>query len=127
MHQITRIEFQKCISQLLGGTPPSDNPHFLFNGQRFIIVLAKASKQERWGNRPLGPGGYSDLVWTGGVPLKPRNPYRFLRVNLLKKIPILRDFSQNICPFFKNTGVRGEHPKILEILKKMDPRLRLFL
>ena len=43
MHQIPKIEFENCnFFQLL------QTPHFfLFIGQRFIIALAKVSKQER--------------------------------------------------------------------------------
>ena len=48
MHQIAQIEFENCISFSFGeGTPPHIR-HPIFNGQRFIKVLAKASKQERW-------------------------------------------------------------------------------
>ena len=45
MHQNARIEFQKRIFfSFCGGTSPLDIPFCLFNGKRFIIVLAMASK-----------------------------------------------------------------------------------
>ena len=48
MHQIAQIELENCIFLALKRELPliSDTP--FFNGQRFIKVLAKASKQERW-------------------------------------------------------------------------------
>ena len=42
MHQIVQIEFKNCNFFSLGGALPPQTP-FLFNGQRLIIVLAKAS------------------------------------------------------------------------------------
>ena len=48
MHQIVQIEFENCIFfSFWGGNSPPQKLHF-FNGQRFIIVLAKTSIQERW-------------------------------------------------------------------------------
>ena len=56
MHQIAQIEFENCnFSASEGGSSPSEASerelplkYPLFNGQSFIKVLAKASKQERW-------------------------------------------------------------------------------
>ena len=47
MQQIAQIEFENCILFLVSERKlPLRHP--IFNGQRFIKVLAKISKQERW-------------------------------------------------------------------------------
>ena len=47
-----------------------------------------------------GGGGDSDLVPTGGVPLKPPNPYPSLRVILAERVPIIRGFLFKKMTFF---------------------------
>ena len=52
-----------------------------------------------------GGGGTQNLVPTGGVPLKPPNPYLSLRVILAEKgTPLLRVFSQEncVCVYFSD-------------------------
>ncbi len=57
------------------------------------------------------------------VPPKPQNPYPFLP----KKVPISKDFSRNIGPFFKICGCsHGKHPTILEILDGKHPKFWTF-
>ncbi len=74
------------------------------------------------------PGeGYSDLIWMGMCCLKPGNPYPFLRVIFVKKVPISKDFSHNIGLFFKIfeclpcenvKKFRWQTPKFLNIFEK---------
>ena len=66
---------------------------------------------------PGGGGFVTHILFGRGVPLKPRNPYPFLRVIFLEIRPIFH----NLRVFF--------WVKILEILKilKKDPFLMVFL
>ena len=47
MHQIAQIEFENYICLSFGEETPPHIRHPIFNGQRIIKTLAKASKQER--------------------------------------------------------------------------------
>ena len=50
----------------------------------------------------------------GGVLLEPRNPYPFVRVILAEEVPIFRDFSWNIGPFFSGFSGMANNPKVME-------------
>ena len=53
IHPIAEIEFENCICFSIASEVafPLRHPFFLISGQRFIIIWANASKQERWEER----------------------------------------------------------------------------
>ena len=70
--------------------------------------------------------GYLAVVWTG-CAAQASKPLPTLRVILAEKVPIFRDFSQNIDNFFHNFGVsHGKSQKQFGNFGKMEPHLGIF-
>ena len=91
---------------------------------RFLKLLW-ASNILSGGCLPPG-GGVLRFGLDGGVLLEPRNHTHFWGSFWPKIVPIFNDFSKNIDPFFTIFRCsHGKHPKILEIVKKMDPCQRI--
>ena len=70
--------FAECILKSTHFTKQYNN--------RWYFPPSWALRMHAWcGRSPIVAGGYSDLVWTGGVRLTPQNPYPRLKVILAEK------------------------------------------
>ena len=83
------------------------------NGEKINQYVSKDLQQAQEGGTQISWSGLD-----GDVPLEPWNPYPFLKIILAEKIPIFRNFSLNMGPFFTI---------FLIFLYKMGPMFRVFL